>query len=107
MDIFWGGFIRNALAPGSTIAVRSLSHSLIGHLRELYGISIAVIIHSFDRPLDPFHRGNGYYRIYYARVVLILSPSPWDLLWDLYRLPYRSVAPSLSTQLIAFHRGVD
>ena len=41
-----------------------------------------------------FHRGNGCYRICYARVVLILSPSPWDLL-----------SPSLSTQLIAFHRG--
>ena len=96
MDIFWGGFIRKAL----------LSHKISISRRELY-ISIAVIIHSFDRSLDPFHRGNGYYRIYYARVVLILSPSPWDLLWDLYRLPYRSVAPSLSTQLIAFHQGVD
>ena len=54
--------------------------------------------------LIAFHRGIECYRICYARVVLILSPSPWDLLWDLYRLPYRSVAPSLSTQLIAFHR---
>ena len=34
------------------------------------------------------------YRIYYARVVLILSPSPGLLL-----------SPSLSFQLIAFHRG--
>ena len=43
-----------------------------------------------------FHRGIECYRICYARVVLILSPSPWDLL-----------SPSLSTQLIAFHRGIE
>ena len=37
---------------------QSLFIPLIGHLKELYGISIAVIIHSFDRSLDPFRRGS-------------------------------------------------
>ena len=31
---------------------QSLFIPLIGHLKELYGISIAVIIHSFDRSLE-------------------------------------------------------
>ena len=44
-----------------------------------------------------YHTG---FPIVYQKIKIFKTCSLQDLLWDLYRLPYRSVAPSLSAQLI-------